>query len=42
MRGRIKVDQPMNINELTGDVIAAAIEAHKILGPALLELFHPV
>jgi GxxExxY protein len=27
----------MNMNNLTGEVIAAAIEVHKILGPGLLE-----
>ena len=27
----------MNINELTGKVIGAAIEVHKALGPGLLE-----
>ena len=27
----------MNINDLTGDVIGAAIEVHKALGPGLLE-----
>jgi len=27
----------MDINQLTGDVIGAAIEVHKILGPGLLE-----
>jgi len=27
----------MNINELTGEVIGAAIEVHKALGPGLLE-----
>jgi GxxExxY protein len=27
----------MNINKLTGDVIGAAIEVHKTLGPGLLE-----
>lgn len=27
----------MNINELTGKIIAAAIEVHKALGPGLLE-----
>jgi GxxExxY protein len=37
MRGRIMVDYPMDINRLTGDIIGAAIEVHKILGPGLLE-----
>jgi len=27
----------MNVNELSGKVIGAAIEVHKILGPGLLE-----
>jgi GxxExxY protein len=27
----------MDVNELTGEVIGAAIEVHKILGPGLLE-----
>ena len=27
----------MEINSLTGEVIGAAIEAHKLLGPGLLE-----
>lgn len=29
--------QTMDINKLTGDVIGAGIEVHKILGPGLLE-----
>ena len=37
MRGRIRPIHVMDINELTGDVIGAAIEVHKILGPGLLE-----
>ena len=31
----------MNIDDLTGKVIGAAIEVHKFLGPGLLE-FYPV
>ena len=37
MRGRIMVNHLMDINKLTGEVIGAAIEVHKILGPGLLE-----
>ena len=31
------VNHLMDINKLTGDIIGAAIEVHKILGPGLLE-----
>ena len=31
------LNQMMDINKLTGDVIGAAIEVHKVLGPGLLE-----
>ena len=31
----------MDINDLTGEVIGAAIEVHRFLGPGLLE-FYPV
>jgi len=27
----------MNINDLTGEIIGAAIEVHKALGPGLME-----
>jgi len=27
----------MDINDLTGNIIGAAIEVHKVLGPGLLE-----
>ena len=37
MRGRIRVDRAMHVNELSGKVIGAAIEVHKVLGPGLLE-----
>jgi len=37
MRDRIGVDRMMDRNELSGKVIGAAIEVHKILGPGLLE-----
>ena len=37
MRDRIRVDRAMDVNELSGKVIGAAIEVHKILGPGLLE-----
>jgi GxxExxY protein len=37
VRDRIRVDQAMDMNELSGKVIGAAIEVHKILGPGLLE-----
>ena len=37
MRDRIRVDRAMDLNELSGKVIGAAIEVHKILGPGLLE-----
>jgi GxxExxY protein len=36
-RDRIRVDRVMEVNELSGKVIGAAIEVHKILGPGLLE-----
>jgi len=32
----------MDINYLTGEIIGAAIEVHKALGPGLLESAHPV
>jgi len=32
-----KIKEPMEINDLTGQVIGAAIEVHKALGPGLLE-----
>ena len=31
------LDRPMNINDLTGITIGAAIEVHRCLGPGLLE-----
>lgn len=37
MQDRIGVDRTMYSNELSGKVIGAAIEVHKILGPGLLE-----
>ena len=37
MQDRIGVDRTMYRNELSGKVIGAAIEVHKILGPGLLE-----
>jgi len=37
VRDRIRVDRAMDVNELSGKVIGAAIEVHKILGPGLLE-----
>jgi GxxExxY protein len=37
VRERIRVDRTMDMNEMTGKVIGAAIEVHKILGPGLLE-----
>ena len=33
----VEVDHKVNINELTGQIIGAAIEVHKALGPGLLE-----
>jgi GxxExxY protein len=30
----------MDINDLTGNIIGAAIEVHKVLGPGLLESFY--
>jgi GxxExxY protein len=37
VRDRIMVDRAVDLNELSGKVIGAAIEVHKILGPGLLE-----
>ena len=37
VRDRIMVNHLMDTSKLTGDVIGAAIEVHKILGPGLLE-----
>jgi len=42
MRGRIRIDPAMDVNELSGKVIGAAIEVHKIFArpPRLSELLN--